>query len=156
MALLLRCLVLAFVLPACAGAGQTRKKLGISGATCTASSDCEADLQCVRAVCTTWTSARPHDAFEAALKDLEAAEAAIEELEAAEAASARECAELDARRAAELEELVREFKALQAEQDRIRAKKDELERELKALTEEIERYKAADHPARAAKSAPRR
>lgn len=96
--------------------GCGAEKRGIAGASCSASSDCEASLQCVSNVCV------DVDQLKAVAKTME------------DAANAKADEERRAR-----EELITALKQLKEEQDKIQREKVELEGKLDEVTDEAER-----------------
>lgn len=96
--------------------GCGAEKRGIAGASCSASSDCEASLQCVSNVCV------DVDQLKAVAKTME------------DAANAKADEDRRAR-----EELVAALKQLKEQQDKIQSEKAELEGKLDKVTDEAER-----------------
>lgn len=96
--------------PAC----DAGPKLGVAGATCKASADCAADLQCFASTCTAPIAAPASEALKAA----------------------NQKATMDA--------LAAEMRALQAEQKLLEAQKDELNARLGGITREVERRRLLD------------
>lgn len=108
-------LLVALVTPGC---GAPPRKLGIAGASCTASADCEAELQCLQSVC-----------------------APAGELARIEAERQKAQRDLESRRDAELAALMAELKALQDEQKRLSDQKDAIKQQLNAVRDNTEREK---------------
>lgn len=105
---------------------DSTKKLGIAGATCSASSDCTGDLQCVASTCM--------DLATKAARDKEGAAADAEHKKLADLQAAKDHEQKQA-----MDALKAELTALKAEQDRLELEKKTLDGQLNNVTNASEK-----------------